>query len=290
MKKLLILILFFGIQFSFVSCSKDNENNPDQPLVAETFMNVSYGSNAQEKYDLYLPADRSSEKTKVIVLVHGGGWTGGDKADMDFLIPYIKLRHPDHAIVNINYVLADINTPAFPNQFLDLDAVINKLTAEKEDLNILPQFALIGASAGAHISLMYDYAYDLDDQVKMVGDIVGPADFTDPFYSENTDFQFLMAALVDENAYPPRTNYAEVLSPALRVSNASSPTLLFYGNADPLVPLSNATTLNSALNTAQIDHSFTVYEGGHGDWAPNDIEDLKVQISTYVDTYLEVTN
>lgn len=290
MKKFFILILFFGIQFSFVSCTKDNENNPEQPLVAETFMNVSYGSNAQEKYDLYLPADRSSEKTKVIVLVHGGGWTGGDKADMDFLVPYIKLRHPDHAIVNINYVLADINTPAFPNQFLDLDAVINKITTEKNELHILPEFALIGASAGAHISLMYDYVFDTDDQVKMVGDIVGPSDFTDPFYSNNPDFQFLMAALVDENAYPPGTNYAEVLSPALRVSNASSPTLLFYGNADPLVPLSNATTLNSALNTAQIDHSFTVYEGGHGDWAPNDIEDLKAQISAYVDTYLEVTN
>ncbi len=290
MKKFFILILFLGIQISFLSCSKDTENSTQQPLAAETFMNVSYGSNEQEKYDLYLPADRSSEKTKVIALVHGGGWTGGDKADMDFLIPYIKLRHPNHAIVNINYVLADINTPAFPNQFLDVDAVINKLTSEKEDLQILPQFALIGASAGAHISLMYDYAYDLDDQVKMVGDIVGPSDFTDPFYSENPDFSFLMAALVDENAYPPGTNYAEVLSPALRVSNASSPTLLFYGNADPLVPLSNATTLNAALNTALIDHNFTVYEGGHGDWAANDIEDMKTQISAYIDLYLEFTN
>ncbi|SRX55258.1 alpha/beta hydrolase [Aequorivita sp. CIP111184] len=288
MKKLLILILFFGIQFSYVSCSKDSENNTEQPLVAETFMNVSYGSNSQEKYDLYLPADRSSGKTKVIVLVHGGGWTGGDKADMDFLVPYIKLRHPNHAIVNINYVLADINTPAFPNQFLDLDAVINKLTVEKEDLQILPQFALIGASAGAHISLMYDYIYDLDDQIKMVGDIVGPSDFTDPFYSENPNFSLLMTALVDESAYPPGTNYAEVLSPALRVTNASSPTLLFYGNTDPLVPLANATTLNTALLNSQIDHILNIYEGGHGDWATNDIENMKTQISTYIDTYLEV--
>jgi|SRR5690606_3623081 len=290
MKKFLIIILSFGIQFCFVSCSKDNDNNTPQLLEAETFMNVSYGSDPQEKYDLYLPADRTSEKTKVIVLVHGGGWTGGDKADMDFLIPYINLRHPDHAIVNVNYVLANINTPAFPNQFLNLDAVINKLTSEKNELHILPEFALIGASAGAHISLMYDYVYDTDNQVKLVGDIVGPSDFTDPFYSENPDFQFLMAALVDENAYPPATDYAEVLSPVFQVSNTSSPTLLFYGNADPLVPLSNATALNSALNLLQIDHTLNVYEGGHGNWALNDIEDMKAQISTYIDTYLEVTN
>lgn len=288
MKKLLVIVLFFGIQFSFVSCSKDSDTANEQALMAETFLNVSYGSNAQQKYDLYLPADRTTKKTKVIVLVHGGGWVEGDKADMEFFIPYIKLRHPNHAIVNINYVLADGNTAAFPNQFLNLDAVINKLTAEKNELHILPQFGLIGVSAGAHISLMYDYAYDPDDQVKMVGDIVGPSDFTDPFYSENPAFPAYMAALVNENAYPPGTDYATVLSPAFRVSNTSSPTLLFYGNADPLVPLSNATTLNSKLNNAGIDHNFTVYNGGHGDWAPNDIEDVKAQLSTFVDAYLGV--
>ena len=288
MKKILIIILLFGIQINFISCSEDNDTTANESLAEETMLNVSYGNDQQQKYDLYLPANRSSTKTKVIMLVHGGGWTGGDKADMDFFISYIKQRHPDHAIVNVNYVLADIDTPAFPNQFLDLDAVIDKLTSEKNELQILPEFALVGASAGAHISLMYDYVYDTDDQVKIVGVIVGPTDFTDPFYCNNPNFPALMAALVDESAYPQGTNYAEVLSPALRVSNASSPTLLFYGNADPLVPLTNGTTLNTALNNSQIDHSFTIYDGGHGDWAQSDIENMKEQISIAVDTYLEV--
>ena len=289
MKKILVLLLVLTVQISYISCTKDNDGgNEQQPLLEENFSNVSYGSNALQVFDLYLPAKRSAEKTKVIILVHGGGWTEGDKADMDFLIPVIKLRHPNHAIVNMNYVLANATTPAFPNQFLDLDAVINKLTAEKDDLQILPQFGLVGASAGAHISLIYDSVYDTDDQVKMVGDIVGPTDFTDEFYTSNPGFQVLLAALVDESAYPPGTDFAEVLSPALQVSNASSPTLLFYGNTDPLVPLTNGASLNNALNNAQIDHSFTVYNGGHGDWAQNDIENMISQINTYVDTYLEV--
>lgn len=288
MKKIFLLIFFFGTQGNFISCSKENNNSTTESLAEKTLLNVSYGSDPQQRYDLYLPADRSEDSTKIIFLIHGGGWTGGDKADMDFLIPYIQLRHPDHAIVNVNYVLADAETPAFPNQFLDVDAVIEKLANESTSLQIKPEFALIGASAGAHISLMYDYVYDIDDQVKMVGDIVGPTDFTDPFFSENPNFPFLMAALVDETAYPPQTNYAEVLSPALRVSSASSPTLLFYGNADPVVPLSNGTTLNDALNTEQIDHNFTVYSGGHGNWAANDIEAMKEQISVYIDTYLPI--
>jgi acetyl esterase/lipase len=289
MKKFLLVFLFLGTQLLYVSCTKDNDNPTKDPLTAETFMDVSYGANPQEKYDLYLPADRSSEKTKVIVLIHGGGWTGGDKTDMDFIIPYLKLRHPNHAIVNMNYVLADATTPAFPNQFLDVDAVLDKLAAEKDELDIEPVFALVGVSAGAHISLMYDYVYDPNDRVKLVGDIVGPTDFTDPFYADNPNFDLLLAALVDEEAYPPGTDYAEVLSPALRVSDTSSPTLLFYGNADPLVPLSNATTLNTALNVAEIDHSFTTYDGGHADWSPTDFEDMKAQISSYIDEYLEVT-
>lgn len=288
MKKVLLLFLLVGIQLNYVSCSKDADSQTPQPLLAETFLNVSYGSNPFQKYDLYLPANRSSEKTKIIMLVHGGGWIEGDKADMDFLIPNIQLRHPNHAIVNMNYVLADAQTPAFPNQFLDVDAVINKITAEKDQLHILPQFALIGVSAGAHISLMYDYVYDSGDQVKMVADIVGPTDFTDTFYTSNPGFPELMAALVDESAYAPGTNFAEILSPALQVSTISSPTLLFYGNTDTLVPLSNGETLNNALNNAQIDHHFTVYNGGHGDWAANDIENMIIQINEYVDTYLFV--
>lgn len=255
----------------------------------EIRLDVAYGDNPQQKFDLYLPANRSGESTKVIVLIHGGGWTEGDKADMAYIIPSLKLNHPNHAIVNMNYVLADLQTPAFPNQFEDVELVIEKITNEKNKLHIKPEFALIGASAGAHISLMYDAVYDNGDQVKMVADIVGPTDFTDPFYSENPNFGFLLSALVDESAYPSGTDYAAAVSPALQISNTTSPTLLFYGNADPLVPLSNGERLNVALNNAGIDHVFSVYEGGHGnDWSQEDYADLQNQISQYINTYLTV--
>ncbi len=291
MKKTLLISLSFGIFLFNISCSKDTDNNTPQPLTEETILNVSYGSNEQEKYDLYLPANRSEEKTKVIVLIHGGGWTEGDKADMDYIIPFLKLNHPNHAIVNMNYVLADIQTPAFPNQFEDVEAVINKISNEKNELQIKPEFALIGASAGAHLALMFDSAYDENDRVKMVADIVGPTDFTDPFYSENPNFGFLLAALIDESAYPTGTDYAVAVSPAFQLSNTTSPSLLFYGNADPLVPLTNGERLNSALNIAGVNHNFSVYQGGHGDnWSQADYTDLQNQISQYINTYLEITD
>jgi acetyl esterase/lipase len=297
MKKFrLLLLLILASQISLVSCSSDNNDSPSEmsddepePLAAETRLNVSYGSHQQQVYDLYLPEGRTEDHTKVIILVHGGGWTAGDKADMSEFIPQLQSNHPEHAIVNMNYVLATATIPAFPNQFLDLQRVINKLTAEKETLQILPEFGLIGTSAGAHLSLQYDYVYDTSDAVKMVCDIVGPTDFTDPFYTNDPNFSILLQILVDEAAYPTGTNYAEAISPALQVSAVSSPSILFYGDQDPLVPLSNGQTLQQALITNGVTHSFTVYEGGHGDdWSAESLSDLQLQLSTFINAHLAI--
>lgn len=307
MKKLLFaFFLTFTVGITVVSCTTDEGSNSQMqnddnsgdgnsgddptPLAAASFFNVSYGSHPQQVYDIYLPEGRSSTKTKVLVLVHGGGWVGGDKSEMDEFIDLIQENLPDHAIVNINYILAALpDTAAFPNQFLDVDKIIEQITAEKEELQVLPEFGLIGTSAGAHISLMYDYVYDTDDQVKMVCDIVGPSDFTDPFYANDPNFSLLFGLLVDEDAYPYGTNLPEATSPTFQVSGSSSPTIMFYGDQDPLVPLSNGQSLDAALSASKVDHNFTIYEGGHGDdWSPAALADLQAQLIAFINLHLGI--
>ncbi len=261
------------------------------PLKATSEMDVTYGDHPRQRYDIYLPEGRSTSKTKVILLVHGGGWIEGDKSSMTPFIDLIKERHPDHAIVNMNYILASPfpEVPAFPNQFLDIDQVVEQLVSERETLQILPEFGMIGASAGAHLSLMYDFVYDTEDRVKFVVDIVGPTDFTHPFFSEDPNFGLALALFVDESQYPGGTDYAKATSPAFNVSPASSPVALFYGNQDPLVPLDNGVALDSALTANEIPHDFTVYTGGHGDdWSEADIVDLQEKISGFIREYLPV--
>ncbi|MCR9182458.1 MAG: alpha/beta hydrolase [Flavobacteriaceae bacterium] len=286
------LVLFLILSFVTFSCSTDEETSSDEPnevLEEETRLNVSYGAHPRQVYDLYLPEGRSNDKTKVIVLVHGGGWTSGDKSDMSQFVSFLRDNHPDYAIANINYVLAEIGVPAFPNQFLDLGRVISQLTTQQNDLQIQPQFGLVGTSAGAHISLMYDYVYDTNSQIKFVADIVGPTDFTDPFYSNDPNFPLALQLLTDESAFPAGTDFAVALSPALQVSASSSPTILFYGDQDPLVPLTNGQSLASALNAAGIINSFTVYEGGHGDdWSPADVLDLQQKLESFILTHLPI--
>lgn len=280
-------LLLFVFIFSLFSCSSDDRSKTTE-LEAEFHENVSYGTLPEQIYDIYLPAGRSVETTKTLILVHGGFWTSGDKSDLTEYMNLLRETFPEYAIVNMNYVLATSSTAAFPNQFEDMDLLINRLTSQKEDLQILPEFGLVGVSSGAHISLQYDYVYDTDDQVKMVCDIVGPTDFTDPFYTEQAGFENLVTFLVDEEAFPENTDYTVVLSPAYNVSSMSSPTILFYGEEDELVPTTNAYALETALENAGITHSLTFYPGGHGDWSEESFEDLKVKLKGFIQTHFEI--
>ncbi|NND61927.1 MAG: alpha/beta hydrolase [Flavobacteriaceae bacterium] len=283
----LISFLCFSVLFSCTSEEEPNLTDNEISTEAVAFLDVSYGSHPDQTYDIYLPEGRSPFSTKVIVLVHGGSWIEGDKSDMTEIVTFLQQSHPNHAIVNVNYVLATPTIPAFPNQFIDLDTIINKITSEAKQLQILPIFGFIGVSAGAHLSLMYDYVYDIDDQVKFVANIVGPTNLTDPFFSSDPDYDELIAFYVDETKYPNTTNYAQAVSPAFKVSFASSPTVMFYGNQDPIVPLSNGELLDEKLSEEMITHSFTIYNGGHGDdWSETDWLNVQSQIGEYIDDYL----
>lgn len=290
----LLLVLSPGCSSSdddtFVPEAQEEIADTPAPLSNLVLTDVSYGENDQQVYDLYLPEGRSSSKTKVVVIIHGGGWTSGDKADMTPFVNYFLTNHPDHAVLNLNYVLASIQgPPAFPNQYLDVQSAIDQVVAQQEELQIVPEFGFLGASAGAHLAMMYDYTYDTEDQVKFVIDIVGPSDFTDPFYADDPNFPFALSLLADENQFPEGSDLGVANSPALVASSSSSPTFLFYGDQDPIVPLTNGERLNDALTTVDVIHDFTVYEGGHGDdWSDEANIDLALKTASYVNTYLAI--
>lgn len=267
-----------------------DDNSTTDPLAAQVLTNVSYGNNPEQVYDLYLPEGRLSTKTKVVVIIHGGGWTSGDKADMAAFVNYFLENHPDHAILNLNYVLAQVLGPtAFPNQYLDIQTALNQIIEQAEELQILPEFGFFGTSAGAHLAMMYDYTYDSDDLVKFVINVVGPSDFTDPFYADDPNFPIALSLLADASQFPDGTDLAVANSPALVANSSSSPTLLFYGDEDPLVPLSNGQTLADNLTLINIENTFTIYEGGHGDdWSEAALIDLGIKTSNYVTTYLAI--
>ncbi|RZJ60507.1 MAG: alpha/beta hydrolase, partial [Flavobacterium sp.] len=265
--------------FLLVGCdSSDDSNSNRAPLAAQDIMNVSYGSNAEQKMDVYLPAGRT-ENTKVIVLVHGGSWIEGSKNDLSPLVPVIKQQFPDHAIVNIDYRLATQESPAYPKQIDDIEAVLDYL--DDSDYNISDDYGFIGFSAGAHLSMLYAYAHDDDRDIKAICNVVGPADFTDQAYLDHPLYPYAASALVGTPT--PTAAMIMQVNPAAFITSQSAPTISFYGGQDPLVPSSQGPRLKAKLDAAGVYNEYNFYpDGGHADWDPLIMQEVYAKITTFL--------
>jgi len=283
-KRFLTPFLFLFILLT-VACKK---KNPDPEITYETnqeynLQNISYGADNQQKMDIYLPANRNSD-TKVFVLIHGGGWSGGDKADFTYLMNSLKTYYPDHAIININYRLATEASPAYPKQINDIQAALTEIRSEK--YHVSSQFFLFGASAGGHLSLLYAYSFDPDHHVKGICNTVGPSDLTDPNYLDNPVYSSVYPVLV--NGGTQNQAGVQAVSPSLHVTPSSPPTISFYGDSDPLVPSTQMNRLHDALNANGVYNQATMYQGaGHGNWNQAQSNDYVAKILVFVNSYFQ---
>tara|TARA_R110002167_G_scaffold237673_4_gene442850 strand:- start:767 stop:1615 length:849 start_codon:yes stop_codon:yes gene_type:complete len=279
LKRLSILCLALGLG---ISCS--NDSIPIEtigPLEYLALIDVSYGGDSKQVYDIYLPKNRTLA-TKTLLLVHGGGWQEGDKLDMNGFKDYIREQLPDLAVVNMNYRLADENNPPHPMQINDISAVVEHLIANRDEYNIGAELGLMGVSAGGHLALLWSYAYDSNNVVKMVCSMVGPTNLADDAYL-NTDNQELQDLIFQ---FGQDVALLKSVSPLHRVTGNSPPTLLFYGAQDPLIPISQGMDLNSRLNELNVTHEFTLYpNGGHG-WVGLDLFDTSVKLKSFLETHL----
>jgi len=272
---LILLFLTFG-------CNKSPENNPEEytSLPAQNSLNISYGNDAQQIMDIYLPAGRNVN-TKVIILVHGGGWSGGSKTDFDYFVPTLKAEFPSHAIVNMNYRLATASSPGFPKQIQDIEKLVQHLKAS--DYSISSDYAFIGASAGAHLSMLYAYHYDPDDDVKAVCSIVGPTDFTDPSYTGNPLYEYGLTALVGNVTFQSNPEIFIEVSPRTHVTAYSPPTIMFHGGQDPLIPATQGPRLKEKLDEFNVYNELYIYpNGGHGNWDAVTMADFSTKLIAFL--------
>jgi acetyl esterase/lipase len=280
--KNLCYLAFIGVLF--LSCLNEDSEISSEPEIIEAYeaLDVSYGSDSNQVFDIYLPEGRT-ENTKVLFLVHGGSWVGGDKEDMNDVRDYVLQNHPSLGIVNMNYTLAGANSPPVPMQTNDISAVVNYITSNKTSLIISDDIGFIGISAGAHLSLLWSYANDTNNQVDMVCSIVGPTNFTDPAYYNSPNPVFQSMYILFGN---PSIPFLESASPYHTATATSPPTLLFYGGQDPLVPNSQGIDLDSQLTNLGVPHEFSFYEEeGHG-WFGQNLLDTFNKISNYINQYL----
>lgn len=284
LKIVFIILLWVSISLSCDSDTTDNSPSDTlNPLESYEELNISYGSDSNQVFDLYLPANRTTA-TKTLVLVHGGGWTSGDKIEMNAYKAFIKDQMPGYAIVNLNYRLANADHPPYPMQINDISSVIHYLNDHKEHYTISDTIGFVGVSAGAHLALLWSYAFDTENQVHMVCSIVGPTNFTDPAYLNTTDL--VLQEIIDTFGMDLSIPYLEEISPYHRVTASAPPTILFYGGQDPLIPTTQGTAMRDKLEELNVTHEFTLYiDEGHG-WDGPNLFDTSAKLKVFIETYL----
>ena len=257
------------------SCKKDEEDN------SVTMLNVSYGSNAQQKMDVYLPADRNSTTTKVMILIHGGAWNSGDKSDFNAYVDSLKRREPTYAIFNVNYRLA--NAPdVFPAQEQDIKAALEFIYNKRSEYLISDKFVLVGASAGAHLALLQGYKYSTPVKPKAIIDFFGQADLVEMYTNPTTQLVPILLNAVTGATPTTNNNLYTQSSPINFVTAQSPPTIILHGGTDIVVSPSQSLSLNVKLLMSGVVREYIVYPTeGHG-WIGANLTDSFNKIQAFL--------
>ncbi|HEX8332333.1 MAG TPA: alpha/beta hydrolase [Segetibacter sp.] len=264
------LLLPLTIVSVFSTCQK-GQASKGEVITQQDYMNVSYGANAAQKMDVYLPAGRTTGKTKALVFIHGGSWSGGDKADFNPSIAAIRAQLPLYAIFNINYRLAN-SANRFPAQINDVQAALDFITKKSDEYKISGEnFVLVGASAGAHLALLQAYKNNSNGNIKAVVDLFGPTDMT-ALYTNHPFPSASQQTMLNLFGTTPAANASlyQQASPISFVTSKSVPTLIFHGHMDYVVPVSQSTTLKAKLESVNAKVEMKLYTGeGHGWYGKN---------------------
>jgi acetyl esterase/lipase len=238
-------------------------------------------SDRAEKLDLYLPAARDkSTRSPAILIIHGGGWIGGDKAaGREFNIG-TTLAAAGYVCASVNYKLD--GDDRWPTNLFDCKNAVRFLRASADKYQIDgDRIGVIGGSAGGHLALMVAYTSDVkeltpsdspyknvSDRIRCVVDLYG---ITDPRTRRKTDEQGnpigpprSSSALLPNTSPTSHADAWRLTAPVAHVSAKTPPTLIIHGTADTTVNREQATQLASQLESAHVEHQLIMLEGiGH---------------------------
>ncbi|MDE3249117.1 MAG: alpha/beta hydrolase [Bacteroidota bacterium] len=241
---------------------------------------LAYGSDTKQKLDIYLPAGRSTDSTRLLVLIHGGAWTTGDKADFSTNITALQQLLPNYAIANINYRLEANGQNTFPAQENDVKTALDFIYNHRKDYGISDKWVLLGASAGAHLAMLQGYKYSSPVKPAAIVSFFGPSELV-ALYNSNPLIGLSMVPLLNGTPASNPGSYQQS-SPYNFITTQSPPTILLHGGADPLVPVTQSTVVRDKLQSLGVTTQYVFYpNNGHG-WDGADLTDSYARIIAFL--------
>lgn len=251
-----------------------------------------------ETADLYLPpAFEPGRKYPGIVIIHGGGWTGGDKGAAREINIGTTLAAHGYVCMSINYALAKTGSPTFPQNIQDCKRAVRWLrkNAARFQLDI-ERIGAIGGSAGGHLTALLA--------------VTGPEAGLDP--KEDAEYSCRIQAAVPmyphcaaswEGQVPPRPYpslpmfaQAQTVAPALwdsaspikQLSEDDPPLLILHGTADTTTPLDQSTRFHEAARSIGVESELIIVEGApHSFHLQPKQRDLRPEVIAFFDKHLK---
>ena len=266
---------------------------------------LSYGEGEANKFDLYLPADGTREHYGLVVYLHAGGFTSGDKSGDREMLSWLCSK--GYVAAGINYTLrTETNGASVLSQSNEIKEAIPKVIEAAAELGYpIDRMAVAGGSAGHALAMIYAYrdGGEAPAPVVLTFGAVGPASFCQEDWGifgldqSEEACAGLFGVMAGVEITPEKVadgSYREKVKPisaADWVTAQSAPTVVAYGTHDRVQPYLASLRLKTALEENGVDFRyFELPHSGHGLQNDNAIyAQYMEQVEAYLDRYLPVT-
>ncbi|STZ75413.1 alpha/beta hydrolase [Bergeriella denitrificans] len=260
----------------------------------------AYGDKAAQKFDLYLPADKSRAHYGLVVYLHAGGFTAGDKTDDTEILKWFAAQ--GYVGAGIGYTLLSEQNPTASVKSMsdEIKTAMPIVVAKAKELGYpIDKMAVGGGSAGHGLAAIYAFrdGNNAPVPIAFTFGMVGPTSFemdgapTEP----NAEAAAMLSALSGEAISVEMLksgDYQDKIKPieAYRwVGENSVPTLAAFGAQDKVMPFSTK-PFQTALAAHNVPHDVIIFEkSGHGMHRDKDKQKLYVaKLNEYLAKYLPV--
>lgn len=200
--------------------------------------------------DVYRPSQAGPRPA--VLVIHGGGWEGRSRGDMDGIAA--RLAERGFVAMNVSYRFAPAHR--FPAQLHDLQQALRWLRAAAPRYGIDPaRVGAFGYSSGGHLAALLGTVGEGDAldrphggaEARLQAVVAGGAPTDLRKFSGGTLVPQFLGATLGE-----RPDLFAVASPVVHASAGDPPMFIYHGKGDTLVDPSHASDLQLALARAGV--------------------------------------
>ncbi|MGJ8681441.1 alpha/beta hydrolase fold domain-containing protein [Paraglaciecola sp.] len=274
----------------FILLTLSSELVNANPVNIQVTKNITYATFPEKDVQLDLYSPKIKKMYPGIILVHGGGWTGGSR--QSFHTTAVALAKRGYVVANIDYRLA--TEAVFPGAVQDTKAAVRWLRKHANQFNVDPnKISAIGGSAGGHLVAMaalnghsnkFNGAGNLPDtSSKLQAVIIMGAGVDQVKRAENAPNNYVKnAKIFFAGSFADKRQTYEQGSPITHVSKQTPPILMLDGGRDN--PGKRYVDFIRKLKIHNVSYKFKqIPKAKHGQWSHSKY--LPAYINAY-DTYL----